>query len=100
MNREVWTGHTTPMANRGARAGGSTGAVLAKKINEEEDFPLSAADYVEQYGDHPIRIDYETVVSVEEIFGASRKRNSGTSSSSTRNSARDARERLLVLRGC
>ncbi len=43
-------------------------AVLAKKINEEEDFPLSAADYVEEYGDHPIRIDYETVVSVEEIF--------------------------------
>jgi len=48
-------------------------AVLAKKINEEEDFPLSAADYVEQYGDHPIRIDYETVVSVEEIFGGVEK---------------------------
>jgi len=30
-------------------------AVLAKKINEEEDFPLSAADYVEQYGDRPDR---------------------------------------------
>ena len=43
-------------------------AVLAKKIDEGEDFPLSAADYVEEYGDHPIRIDYETVVSVAEIF--------------------------------
>ena len=43
-------------------------AVLAKKIDEEEDFPLSAAEYVEAYGDHPVRIDYETVVSVEEIF--------------------------------
>ena len=43
-------------------------AVLAKKIDEEEDFPLTAADYVEQYGDHPIRIDHETVVSIEEIF--------------------------------
>ncbi|WP_324758307.1 DUF5785 family protein [Haloarcula sp. GH36] len=43
-------------------------AVLAKKINEEEDFPLSAADYVDQYGDHPVRIDYETVVSVADIF--------------------------------
>jgi len=52
-------------------------AVLAKKINEEEDFPLSAADYVEQYGDHPIRIDYETVVSVEEIFGGVEKEESG-----------------------
>jgi hypothetical protein len=42
--------------------------VLAKKVDEAEDFPLSAAEYVEQYGDHPVRIDYETVVSVEEIF--------------------------------
>ncbi|WP_225333826.1 DUF5785 family protein [Halomicrobium urmianum] len=43
-------------------------AILAKKIDEEEDFPLSADEYVDQYGDHPVRIDYETVVSVEEIF--------------------------------
>jgi len=43
-------------------------AVLAKKIDEEEDFPLTATEYVEQYGDHPVRIDYETVVSVEDIF--------------------------------
>ena len=43
-------------------------AVLAKKIDEDEDFPLSAEDYVGEYGDHPVRIDYETVVSVEEIF--------------------------------
>ncbi len=43
-------------------------AVLAKKIDEEEDFPLTAAEYVDEYGDHPVRIDYETVVSVVEIF--------------------------------
>ncbi|WP_284009480.1 DUF5785 family protein [Haloarcula pelagica] len=43
-------------------------AILAKKIDEGEDFPLSAADYVDQYGDHPVRIDYETVVSVADIF--------------------------------
>ena len=43
-------------------------AVLAKKVDEDEDFPLAAADYVEEYGDHPVRIDYETVVSVSEIF--------------------------------
>ncbi|AEN05299.1 DUF5785 family protein [Halolamina sp.] len=43
-------------------------AVLAKKIDDEEDFPLAAADYVEEYGDHPVRISYEQVVSVEEIF--------------------------------
>jgi hypothetical protein len=43
-------------------------AVLAKKVDEEEDFPMTAEDYVEQYGDHPVRIDYETVVSVADIF--------------------------------
>jgi len=43
-------------------------AVLAKKIDESEDFPLSAAEYVEAYGDHPVRIDHKTIVSVEEIF--------------------------------
>ncbi|MDS0222678.1 DUF5785 family protein [Haloarcula sp. S1AR25-5A] len=43
-------------------------AVLAKKVNEDEDFPLTAKEYVDQYGDHPIRIDYETVVSVADIF--------------------------------
>ncbi|MFB6075315.1 MAG: DUF5785 family protein [Haloarculaceae archaeon] len=43
-------------------------AVLAKKINEDEDFPLSAEEYVEAYGDHPIRIDYQRVVSVADIF--------------------------------
>ncbi|MEF8774982.1 MAG: DUF5785 family protein [Haloarculaceae archaeon] len=43
-------------------------AVLAKKVDEDEDFPLAAADYVDEYGDHPVRIDYETVVSVADIF--------------------------------
>jgi hypothetical protein len=43
-------------------------AILAKKVDEEEVFPFTAGEYVEQYGDHPIRIDYERVVSVEEIF--------------------------------
>ena len=43
-------------------------AVLAKKIDEEEDFPLSAEEYVADYGDHPVRISHEQVVSVEEIF--------------------------------
>ena len=43
-------------------------AVLAKKVNEDEDFPLTADEYIEEYGDHPVRIDYETVVSVADIF--------------------------------
>jgi hypothetical protein len=43
-------------------------AVLAKKIDESEDFPLSAREYLEAFGDHPVRIDYEQVVSVADIF--------------------------------
>lgn len=45
-------------------------AILAKKIDEEEDFPLSAEEYVDDFGDHPVRIDFERVVSVAEIFDA------------------------------
>ena len=43
-------------------------AILAKKVNEAEDFPLSREGYVEAYGDHPVRIDHETVVSVRDVF--------------------------------
>lgn len=43
-------------------------AVLAKKVDDEEDFPLSAGEFVEEFGDHPVRIDYERVVSVADIF--------------------------------
>ncbi|MFC6613826.1 DUF5785 family protein [Halopenitus salinus] len=58
-----------PDGEEGSEGGRKYGhAVLAKKIDEEEDFPLSAAEYVEEYGDHPVRIDHETVVSVAEIF--------------------------------
>jgi len=43
-------------------------AVLAKKIDDSEDFPLRAGDYVDEFGDHPVRLDEETVVSVAGIF--------------------------------
>lgn len=63
-----------PDGEQGSEGGRKYGhAVLAKKINEDEDFPLTAAEYVDQYGDHPIRIDFETVVSVEEIFDSVEK---------------------------
>ena len=52
--------------SEGRRAYGH--AVLAKKIDEEEDFPFTAGEYVDQYGDHPVRIDYERVVSIADIF--------------------------------
>ena len=43
-------------------------AIIAKKVDEEEDFPLSKAEFVEEYGDDPIRINYQTVVPMREIF--------------------------------
>jgi len=43
-------------------------AVLAKKLDEEEDFPLDAETYGEEYGDHPVRLNHERVVSVADIF--------------------------------
>lgn len=43
-------------------------AIIAKKLDEDEDFPLDVASFVDEYGDDPIRIDHETVVSLEEIF--------------------------------
>lgn len=58
-----------PDGEKGSEGGRNYGhAVLAKKIDEDEDFPLNAAEFVETYGDDPIRIDHETVVSVREIF--------------------------------
>lgn len=43
-------------------------AVIAKKVDEEEDFPLTAGEFVEEYGEDPVRIDYETVISVADAF--------------------------------
>jgi hypothetical protein len=45
-------------------------AIIAKKIDEDEDFPLDRDEFVEEHGDEPVRIDYETVVSVEDAFSA------------------------------
>ncbi|MFC6963853.1 DUF5785 family protein [Halocatena marina] len=42
-------------------------AILAKKV-DEDDFPLSKDQFHEQVSDHPIRIDHETVVSVDDIL--------------------------------
>jgi hypothetical protein len=42
-------------------------AILAKKLTAE-DFPLEAATFRDEYGDHPVRLDHETVVSVAAIF--------------------------------
>ena len=43
-------------------------AIIAKKVDEEGDFPLSAAEFVDEHGDEPIRINHQRVVSMAEIF--------------------------------
>lgn len=43
-------------------------AILAKKLDEEEDFPLAKADFLEDHGDEPVRLNHEEVVSVNDIF--------------------------------
>lgn len=43
-------------------------AVLVKKVDEDESFPLAATAFVEEYGDDPVRMDSETVVSVADVF--------------------------------
>ena len=43
-------------------------AIIAKKVDEEGDFPLDRDSFVAEYGDDPIRIDSETVVPLSEIF--------------------------------
>jgi hypothetical protein len=43
-------------------------AILAKKLDENEDFPLEKATFVEEYGDHPVRLNHERVVSVADIM--------------------------------
>lgn len=43
-------------------------AILAKRLDEDEDFPLKAADFVADHGDEPVRLNHRTVVSVADIF--------------------------------
>jgi hypothetical protein len=58
-----------PDGEAGSEGGRKYGqAILAKKLDEDEDFPLERADFVEEHGDEPVRLDHETVVSVEDIF--------------------------------
>lgn len=58
-----------PDGEEGSEGGRKYGqAVLAKKLDEEGDFPLSAADFVDDHGDEPVRLNHERVVSVADIL--------------------------------
>lgn len=58
-----------PDGEDGSEGGRKYGlAILAKKLDEEEDFPLSRDEFVEAHADEPVRVNYQRVVSVEDIF--------------------------------
>jgi hypothetical protein len=43
-------------------------AILAKRLDEEGDFPLSIPAFVDEHGDEPLRVDHGRVISVRELF--------------------------------
>jgi hypothetical protein len=58
-----------PDGEEGSEGGRKYGmAILAKKLDDEEDFPLDKREFVEEHEDEPIRINYQRVVSVGDIF--------------------------------
>ena len=58
-----------PDGEEGSEGGRLYGhAIIAKKVDEDEDFPLDVATFVNEYGADPIRIDSETVVALRDIF--------------------------------
>lgn len=42
-------------------------AVIAKKL-DDDDLPMTRSDFVDQFGDHPVRLDADEVVAVEELL--------------------------------
>lgn len=58
-----------PDGEHGSEGGRKYGlAVLSKMTVEGEDFPLDAAEFVAEYGEYPVRLNHQTVVSVADIF--------------------------------
>mgnify|MGYP000034628107 CR=1 FL=1 len=43
-------------------------AILAKRLDEDEDFPLKAAEFVDEHGDEPLRLNHRRIVSVADVF--------------------------------
>jgi len=58
-----------PDVEQGSEGGRKYGmAVLVKKLDEDEDFPLSKSEFVDAHGDDPVRLNHRRVVSVRDIF--------------------------------
>ena len=58
-----------PDGEEGSEGGRTYGlAIFAKKVDEEEDFPLEFAEFGERVGDDPIRINHATVVPAGDVL--------------------------------
>ena len=58
-----------PDGEDGSEGGRKYGhAVFAKKVDEDEDFPLDFAEFGERVGDDPIRINVEEVVAAGDVL--------------------------------
>ncbi len=42
-------------------------AILAKKLDEDGDFPLELSTFVDAHGDEPVRLSHDRVVAVSDI---------------------------------
>ncbi|PSQ17460.1 hypothetical protein BRD00_07035 [Halobacteriales archaeon QS_8_69_26] len=57
-----------PDGEEGSEEGRKYGmAIVAKKV-EDVTFPLSRAEFVEEHGDDPVRLNHRRVVSVADVF--------------------------------
>jgi hypothetical protein len=58
-----------PDGEKGSEGGRKYGlAVLSEMTDEDEDFPLDASEFVDEYGEWPVRLNHQKVVSVSDIF--------------------------------
>lgn len=57
-----------PDGEQGSEGGRNYGLAVLSKMVDEEDFPLDRAAFVEEFGEWPVRLNYNKVVSVADIF--------------------------------
>ena len=43
-------------------------AIFAKKVDEDEDFPLSFDEFAAEHGDDPIRVNHRKIVPASEVL--------------------------------
>jgi hypothetical protein len=58
-----------PDGDEGSEGGRKYGmAIIAKKVDQDEDFPLQKDEFLEEHGADPIRINFERVVALRDVF--------------------------------